>query len=318
MLRCELISHRRSANGAFTTIELVVVVALIALILAITVPALSTMARDARRTDALQKMDASLTRAKYIAIEDRGAALRMLPSQWDWNEEEGLPAKVGNQHVAIFSVGVGSDEYNPSDPVQLQRFQRRADISSSQLPSGVWLAPLEATFDENIGVSQFADISEEILTGTLATAEAGFAFSADPDENEDFLIADDFLVAFDANGALVPGPRGIRSLEADPNDLGDLEYGHRYLHWLEAYAHPEDADERGLATRKGDDRDWRDDELYERYNFSGVVLYDRESFVALGADADPEDRRDFLRDRGQPLYVHPTGAVLVEARQRQE
>ena len=49
----------------------------------------------------------------------------------------------------------------------------------------------------------------------------------------------------------------------------------------------------------------------ERFNFSGIVIYRREPFLALDASASAEDRQDVLRRFGRPYFVHRYSGGLV-------
>jgi hypothetical protein len=51
--------------------------------------------------------------------------------------------------------------------------------------------------------------------------------------------------------------------------------------------------------------------FFERFNFSGVVLYPRSPFADLGADASPTQRRELLRRLGKPFYVNRSSGLLV-------
>jgi len=55
---------------------------------------------------------------------------------------------------------------------------------------------------------------------------------------------------------------------------------------------------------------------FQRFNFTGAVIYQREPFVAVGAASDGDEdviaaRRDVLRRFGQTYYVSRTGGNLV-------
>ena len=55
----------------------------------------------------------------------------------------------------------------------------------------------------------------------------------------------------------------------------------------------------------------RESAQVERFNFSGIVIYKREPFLALGASASADDRQDVLRRFGRPYFVHRYSGGLV-------
>ena len=50
---------------------------------------------------------------------------------------------------------------------------------------------------------------------------------------------------------------------------------------------------------------------FQRFNFTGVIVYQREQFELLGKEASAQDRRDALKRYGQTYYVDRVGGNLV-------
>ena len=51
---------------------------------------------------------------------------------------------------------------------------------------------------------------------------------------------------------------------------------------------------------------------YQRMNYTGVVIYPREPFVALGADATPQNRFNLLSRMGKKYIANKSGGGLLE------
>ena len=57
---------------------------------------------------------------------------------------------------------------------------------------------------------------------------------------------------------------------------------------------------------------------YQRYNFTGVVIYPRDAFAGLGAQATGADRQSWLREHGRAYMTHRfSGGLLSGAQGRQ-
>lgn len=288
-------------RGGFTIVELVVVIAVIVLVLAVAVPGISAMNAEARLTSASQLVNASMTRAYYLALGDVNmTAVRFLPGEWNADDEEGEQRAAGRQHVVIYSyTGVTYDASGTSiDPYEVSfndYFARRKESSTVELPEDVWVAPLESLSTAVAQVpwekspqttvwQRYNNLGRDfVLSG-----EAG-AFSLDAGNrsgSDALLNADDFLIVVDPKAGVYSGvPRSFRLRAFAPN-LG-----------YEADRGPSDVP-------------------YQRYAFSGVVVYRRKPFVELGND--PAERQAQLRERGRPFMAHRySGGLMAGMRNTQ-
>jgi prepilin-type N-terminal cleavage/methylation domain-containing protein len=283
--------------NAFTIVEMMVVIAIIGLILAIGVPAFNAMTTQQRLSKARQLLNGTLTRARVISISDRTlTAVRVFPAEWHLDQEAASSGSLaGRQMLATYSYRA-THAANPSDPSAVlfdERFERIENGPTQLLPPDTWVAPSEALFDPGAGDSFDGDA---ILDGTI-----GYFTLDATDTREDFLSADDFLIVFDPETGvqtqrqLRPDWKAWRLLALDPRSdtpTGQLETdGVRYSDGT-------------LRTP------------FQRYNFAGAVIYQREPFVAVGTASDGDDdlidaRRDVLRRFGQTYYVDRTGGNLV-------
>ncbi len=278
---------RRPARhkGGFTLVELIVVIAVIGIVLAIAMPGLSGMSRDAHYTEALQTINGMLTRAKYAAIEDNNKiAVRVVAGAWEQDESGTQSPTVGRQRLVLYRW-VGSSQKWESGGFTIdysERFEARPDTPAAELPGDVWAAPLESvTFTES-------GAQERLLDGTIGE------FATQDDDGEfdyadDFLNADDFLLIFDPEQGLLPGPR---QPDISTDRLDDYQ---RPLYAAD-FTRPDKVEFAELR----------------RYSSSGLVLYSRDGFKKLGTEADAEMRADFLKSDGRAYFVHPRGALLVE------
>jgi len=281
----------RSPRRAFTVIELAVVIGIIVLLVALAVPAFNSMSAESRHTSAVQSINGILTRAHIAAIGERSMmAVRFAPAAWDLDETaEGAADR--NRQVAVTYRYVTSVE-QPNDPNQVyydERFVRREESQPIRLPSDVWVAPAEGLLAGTVvgGSDSWADF---VLGG-----DAG-VFHLDPSANDDFLNADDFLVVFDPHTGLMGGGR--------PTTYGLRAYDPRPGYQTESA---------GQWQGAGANPPWNPE--FKRFAFTGLVIYPREPFAALPADADGEERQDVLRRIGRAYYVNRHSGVLVAGQQ---
>ncbi len=254
------------------------VVVVIAIILAIALPGLSAMTTDSRFSAALQQLNGAMTRAQIESQADMNmTAVRIMPSAWAaGSADSGDP----NRQTAVNYRYTGS--YDSAGDFT-EQMEPRPDTPIITLPANIWAAPVES-------VSTSDPRALPTLTGSFGQFRSS---PADPA----FLPADDFLIVFDPNtgvrGAVTSGgpqpgggPRnswigfGLRGLDANA-------------------ASPTFGEEIGVGQN------------LRRYNYSGIVLYPREPFVALGEQADAQDRQGLLQRLGRPYYVHRFGGGLV-------
>lgn len=278
-----------------TIVELIVVMTLIVIVLTLTVPGISSLVTDARRDETVQAINSALQRARNLAVQSRGyVAVRFVPGAWVLGEETDSTLDGRRQYLVLYQWQTATFDLEPElAPVMIERFERVAGTPPIALPSQFWVAPLEA-----VQIDQDDNLSDSILAGEIGA----FEYSAVENDN-DFLYADDFLIVFGPEGRVVPGPQ-VRNEQVAAFTEG--QNGHVYRIW--AYD-PLEERETHRDPRGGD---WLNAEPYERANFSSVVIYPREGFVNLGADASPGDRREHLARVGLPFAIHPRSAVLVD------
>jgi len=291
---------------------MILVVAVIALILVLAVPALSSLGAEARLTAAQQTIQALTTRAYLLSLADRTmTAVRFFPAEWDVpaDSESERAAARGRQNLAIYSyVGSTVQEYPPFSGnfvvKPAEYFERAKDLGSSRLPEDVWAAPLEALSSQATTLNG-ADVDGSnpyqrtydpfgpkfVLNGVIDRLR--FNAERDASDSDDhasrvFLNADDFLLVFDPQTGLrtgTPEPVHLRAYAPPRRDLGE--------------------------TNSWGETDQPAGVPYQRYSFSGLVTYRREPFVTLGANADGDRRYELLRDSGRPFLVHRFSGGLL-------
>ena len=287
---------------AFTIVELIVVVTVIVLILAIAVPGLSAMNAQARLISAQQLINGVTTRAYFLALANRAmTAVRFFPGEWDTIDPSAKQVPVGRQHMAIFNyVGTTLRENPPGSgnfSIQLGEYLERVkNVNSVLLPDDVWVAPVEALqATGNIALSTGAATSYNGGAGAnlgrdfvLAGQGGQFAFNADPTYCGNFTNADDFLIVCDPDTGVRTGTPQPYHLRAYVPKMGNA-WGY----------------EADFSGNDSNDRTaW-----YQRYNFSGLITYRREPFVAVGSDTSK--RQEYLRDEGRAFMVHRFSGGLV-------
>jgi type II secretory pathway pseudopilin PulG len=276
----------------FTIVELLVVIMVIVLILAIAVPGLSAIATQSRFSAATQEINGALTRAYYAALSDVNlTAVRFVPGSWDVDARAEAQRPTGRQHLVTYRyTGTSAADPTALDKVAFgEYFARREGYESLQLPEDVWVAPVEA-LEPDAGKTM---TGTRVLEGKPYTQPGSFYLDPDPDKGN-LLNADDFLIIFDPQTGLrrVTAPIALKaSIPAGKWDFG-------------TFTKPVEADRWPPTSTDTEDR-------YRRYNFSGIVLYPREPFLALGVDATGTDRQDWLRVHGRPYLVHRFGGGLV-------
>ncbi len=279
---------------------MLVVLAIIGLILAFGLPALTAMNAEARLTSTSQTIQGVLTRAYYLSLsETTMTAVRFLPAPWDVSDKTG-PGVAGRQRAVIYRY-VGTS-FDPCDPTKVkfdEYFARATELPPVDLPDGAWVAPLEAGANEPVTLQADPNYSPNPHTypnfGSDFVANGNIAVNGNPTafayevnlrnpspDGLSFFNADDFLVVFDPRSGLRGGTPQTYQLRAY-SPAADVKYE------TVAYGgHP-----------------------YQRYGFSGLIVYPREPFLALGASAAGQDRQNFLKTTGRPYMVQRFGGGLL-------
>ena len=292
-----------AAAPAFTLTELIVVIAIIAIVLALALPALSAMTRDARQGEAAQKIQAVLARARYAAIEEHTVtAVRFMPGAWYRNESSAVAIETGRQTLVTYRWTTAQEELTQGTTstgfIYVERCEERRDIPVVQMPAGMWAAPAEALTPK---ATNDLTTPDQLATDILAGTTGNFRLTADPAINQDFLNADDFVIAFGADGQLLTRVPG--------QPLKDWHSPYVMYAFDPPPAPPCDAYRANM---------WRSaqpsDQLFTRYQFTGLVIYPREGWQTLGPSAAASDRYAYLRRTGQAYLVNPaTGALMQSA-----
>jgi prepilin-type N-terminal cleavage/methylation domain-containing protein len=290
-----------NARRGFTLVELLVVVSIVVLILAMAVPGLSAMNAQMRMTSAERQIQSMLKRAYYQALADKTmTAVRFVPGNWIQNEEGDTGASRRQQMVLYRYVG-STERYDGSTFVTEfnEYFERVPGVDSLELPEGVWVAPYEAldedgfvrlnfnnertfddpkTFNQNFGRAF-------VLSGVIGefAYDANIANGNDDQQRDglDLLDADDFFIVFDPQtGVVSNNPTPFRIKAYSPSAEYEIDRDHT-----------------------------NDSVFYQRFGFTGIVLYEREGFVGVGND--PTARQDYLKNNGKPFVVHRSGGGLI-------
>ena len=289
---------------AFTIVELIVVAGIIVLLLSLGLPAFNAMSREANQSKARQLIQGALTRAAIRAGSGAFVAVRFMPAQWavTGKSATALKAAVDNRQYMATYHWVNSAQGNPNNlltPRFADYFERLDGGAAELLPTGVWAAPSEAIAErDNLTANRSA------LFGAIGK----FEFDASR-RNTPFLDADDFLIVFGGRDGLQPSTlrtawqiKGF--IPADENGSGrDIEAPGDPASWSSSPG-------RRAAEFNGYARP------LTRFNYTGVTLYPREAFVALGVDVEPGPRRDLLRRTGLNSFVHPTSGTLIDGGRR--
>lgn len=296
--------HMRQASGfaprprrAFTITELLVVISIIVLILAIGIPAFSSMSLESRFTQATEIANGVITRANIAALSDRSPTLvRFVPAEWDLDPNSDRTGLQGRQRAITYRYS-----FEPEDPYNLgtvkfiqtsngvetfsaETFRREESSQETLFPEDVWVAPAEALVDgPNNTVQVPYGNSRHILNGTFGSADQSFFL--DWNQNNAHLDSDDFTIAFDGQTGVKRGP--VYGQSAQTVRL-----------WAE--------DPRSNAPTKQAE--------LRRRAFTGLTFYRREPFVSFGNDTSAQvakDRQDYLLRAGRPFFVSRVGGTLV-------
>jgi len=283
-----------SLSSAFTVVELAVVIGIIVLLIALAVPAFNSMSAQSRHASAVQSINGILTRTHIAAVGERAMmAVRFGPAAWDLDQTaEGAADK--NRQTAVTYRYVTSVEQpnNPSLVYYDERFVRREESQPVRLPSDVWVAPGEGLVTQNMhGYTNFG--ADFVLRGNVGEFYLE-ALDQSGAVNAEFYNADDFLVVFDPHTGLMGGGR-------------PTAYG------LRAYDPVNKVESAGNWRGPNANPPW--DPEFNRFAFTGLVIYPREQFAALPADADGQERQELLRRIGRAYYVNRHSGVLVTGEQ---
>ena len=283
-----------SLSSAFTVVELAVVIGIIVLLIALAVPAFNSMSAQSRFASAVQSVSGILTRTHITAVGERSMmAVRFGPAAWDLDQTAEGAADKNRQTAVIYRYMTSVEEpFNPGNVYYDERFVRREESQPVRLPSDVWVAPAEGLLTQNMhGYTNFG--ADFVLRGNVGEFYLE-ALDQSGTVNAEFYNADDFLVVFDPHTGLMGGGR--------PSAYG-----------LRAYDPLNKVESAGTWQGAGANPAWNPE--FNRFAFTGLLVYPREQFAALPTDADGNDRQELLRRIGRAYYVNRHSGVLVAGEQ---
>lgn len=287
-------SRNARVRGAFTLVELLVVISVIGIILLITLPGLSGMLRQVRNDAAYKTVSSFISKAYFRALADSNTtAVRIFPGAWDFSElSETNTQAAGRQHLALYSFRGDYRDGNgllqpPNNGVYTEYFSRVSDEDSLILPAEVWAAPAET-------VSAAATNTNSVYQNALNGQRGFFSFSNNFDES--LVDADDFLLIFDPQDGLrsgLPTDNLMKIADARENrPTGDP------AEWL------------GRTPWDG-----TNSQRFLRKNFTGLTFYNRNDFAALDRTvtnpATADVRQSWLQRNSTPVFVRRHGGGLV-------
>ena len=290
-----------SASYAFTIVELLVVIGLIVLILGFGLPAFNAMVVQQRQNKTLQLLNSTLVHMHVISLSDQTfTAVRLLPTEWQFDPQRVRSEALGGRQVITTYAYRQVTMPDPDQPTRIrfeERFEPLEGGPMHVLPYDTWIAPLEALDTTRYVPDRPAppaySIGNHVLSGTIGQFERNA--NSRENNNETLLDADDFLFVFDPRTGLFP------SLNRQP--------------WLLVGYDPSPDALREWAGVRYSGGDLIARQKYQRFNFTGAVIYAREPFVAAGKIGDNTDqiqlRRDILRRHGMNYYVEPRGGSLI-------
>ena len=258
-------------------VELLVVGAIITLLLGIGVPAFNALSRESRLSKGRQLITSTLRRANIAAITNRGmTAVRFMPVEWALSDN---PSPTARRHQALVTYRYELEVQAPGNPVNIaydDAFAQLEGASPVVLPTDVWAAPSNALVSGAVG--------DRVLTGDIGAFELDAGASGSK-----LLEADDFLIVFDHERGLASRAVGTawRMRAYDPTINQTV----------------------GGSGWRGNTQSYN--VRYQRFNYTGIVMYQREPFRSLGNSATARARRDLLKRTGAAMYVHRTNGSLV-------
>src|SRR5262245_28166804 len=120
------LNARRHTISAFTIIELIVVVAIIALVLGIGLPAFNAMSASAKLAKTRQLITGTLTRAAAIAASDHTyTAVRIMPTAWEVDDSPNSGTSIGNRNTQLLATYRYVTSSQDASDVSLVRFNER-------------------------------------------------------------------------------------------------------------------------------------------------------------------------------------------------
>lgn len=238
------------------------------------------MSSEARLSSASQTINGMTTRAYYLAISDMAmTAIRFVPGQWA-AEPDDREADVSDRQFMVAYRYVGTTVREESNGDFVVEFGEHFRAVDEIKPMRMPSGVWAAPL-ESLDDSLDGYLSEIALEGNIGE------FELDAEANPSFFNADDFLIVIDPQTGVQQGlPQPFQMWAYSPDHGYELD---------------------------------KDGDAYQRFNFSGVVTYQREAMTALGSSADASDRQALLQDVGRPFMVHRfSGGLLSGARVQED
>lgn len=308
----------RHSTSAFTLVEMIVVMAVIVILVSLVVPAATTMWNQRKIADAHNSINGILRTTRAKAAQGRLGDAGVL----FYLDDRGI------QHAAtIARIPLDPDAAQPDGPaIPWQSDPNWRDVytvvpgRTQALPAGMRVVPQYALIDQQ----QANDANPPLASHQW--------FSNDELANEEFenLAADGdqgqrqrnhFAVLFSADGRLMTDRNVlVRDVDLDDDDPGK---GKGDITGLPVHADTATPLSRYYDRKQSGPQTF--DNNYTLPDFlvipgegqsvaacfapvDGLLVYDDALFKEA---ATPADKRQFLRDQGQPFYVHHlTGAIV--------
>ncbi|MFO0839637.1 MAG: prepilin-type N-terminal cleavage/methylation domain-containing protein [Phycisphaerae bacterium] len=265
-----------AARRAFTIVELLSVIAIIALILGIGIPAFNAMTGQNRVTAAEQSLSGILSRAYVAAVGERSMiAVRFVRADWVIPGDPAQPQQPGlDKRQAVLLYRWNGGVLDPASSFSFsERFQLLEGTTPQLMPENTWFAPIEG-LESTGNPATPTSLAANVLAGTLAR----FDIQASRTGTQ-LCDLDDFMIVLGPQGAVLP------QLRAYPLRMSD------YTNWPTTAAF---------------------ENVGDRYAFTGLFMYEREPLVTLGPSATAAERQLVLKRSAKPYTVTRVGGQLVQ------
>ena len=268
-------------RSGYTLIEMMVVIGIIVLVVAVTMPAIGPMLSSNQQMQAVNMVNGMLTTAQTLALA-RGTPVAIRFERAFKTNERGMMVDV-NGYTTLTKPGGGHLEpvWLDHQRVRILDFAGYADVAFRQdpeskvytLPKSAWVAPAYAM---NPNTTEFDALD---LSDTNLRYDPGLT----PDVAAPFNRLDSFFIVFNEQGELTHFPAS-NNYYADRTQMSMS--GTKV--WPAYVPSPDDS-------------------------ARGLIVYDRQVYESI-APNDGQARLNFLRDKARTVYINRvTGEIVEEA-----